>query len=383
MAGPDRTSRRSGPLRSLISEKSRLASLILRDSGAASGLPRPVRGGKVARMLLGLDPPLCWAVTDHKAGNAIQALGLAEALGLTPTAKLIQPRAPWSWLPPQLCPGRLALLGSPAPPLAPPWPDLAIGVGRNAVRPLLAIREASRRHRPERPTFVIQVQRPTLPAARFDLVIVPRHDDLTGDNVIQMLGSIHRVTRARLQAARAALAPSLAGLPERRVAVLLGGNSKVHRFDRARARALGRNLAAMARAEGLGLLITPSRRSDPQVTGALLAELAGLPVYRWDGGGENPYYGLLASAEAAVVTADSVNMVTEAAAAGLPVLVVALAGGSPKFDRFHSEMRKAALTRPFAGRLELWRPPPFDEMPGLARAVAERLPFPTPLLQPG
>ncbi|GAB5471566.1 MAG: mitochondrial fission ELM1 family protein [Rhodospirillales bacterium] len=327
-------------------------------------------------MLQAQGRPLCWAVSDNKAGNRIQAQGLAEALGLQPRVTLIPPRPPWSWLPPQLCPDRLALRAAlPGQRLQPPWPDLAIGVGRNAVLPLLAIRAASQRLRPEQPTFIIQVQRPTLPAERFDLVVVPRHDGLSGDNVIAILGSIHRVTEARLRAARTALAPRLADLPRRRIAVLLGGRSKVHRFEASQARLLGRQLAALADTENAALLITPSRRSDPAVTAILLAQLEAVPHFAWDGQGDNPYYGILASSEAAVVTADSVNMVSEAAAAGLPVLVVALEGGSAKFERFHDEMRAASLTRPFEGRLDLWRPPPFDEMSPLAEAVAARLPF--------
>ena len=41
----------------------------------------------------------------------------------------------------------------------------------------------------------------------------------------------------------------------------------------------------------------------------------------WDGRGENPYLALLALADAIVVTADSYNMVGEAAATGAPILV--------------------------------------------------------------
>ncbi|MEO1192961.1 MAG: mitochondrial fission ELM1 family protein [Pseudomonadota bacterium] len=322
--------------------------------------------------------PLCWAVSDDKAGNRIQAQGLIEALGFDPVSVLVRPRAPWSWLPARLSPERAALRGTrDGVPLQPPWPDLAVGVGHKAGLPLLAIRAASARAagRGGKPTFVIQVQRPILPAERFDLVVVPRHDVLSGPNVISLLGSIHRVTKPRLAAAEAALAPRLAGLPRRRIAVLLGGRSKVYDFDVAQARRLGRQLAALARSEQATLMITPSRRSDPAATEALLRQLDAVPHFAWDGQGENPYYGILASAEAAVVTADSVNMVSEAAAAGLPVLVVRLSGGSAKFDRFHDEMRAAGHTRPFRGCLESWRVSPFDEMGPLASTVLDRLPF--------
>ncbi len=319
---------------------------------------------------------LCWAISDHKEGNAVQALGLAEALNLPALAKLVQPRAPWSWLPNQLLPPAMATVGlSESAWLRPPFPDVAIGVGYNASRPLLAVQEAVRRARPERPVFTIQVQQPSGPADRFDLVIVPRHDRLSGGNVITMLGSIHRVTKSRLAEAAADLEPRLVDLPRRRIAVLVGGHNKVHRFEADQARRLGVDLARMAKAEELGLLITPSRRSDRGSMAALLKELADVPHFHWDGQGRNPYYGMLACAQAAVVTEDSVNMVTEAAAAGLSVLVVKLAGGSAKFERFHADMRNAGLTRPFAGALETWQPPLFDEMAGLAKTVARRLPF--------
>lgn len=328
-------------------------------------------------MLQAHNLPQCWAVTDEKVGNIIQAMGLAEALGLEATLKRIHPQPPLSWLPPKLCPDSLALIGHRGPSdLVPPWPDLAIGVGRRAVRPLLALRAASRKAGSTRPTVIIQVQRPTLPAARFDLVIVPQHDGLSGPNVIQMLGSIHRVTKPRLAADKQAFSSTFKDLPERRLAVLLGGRNKVHRFDVDQARGLGRSLAELARRESLGLMITPSRRSDPKVTAALIGQLGSVPYRCWDGQGDNPYYAILASATAAVVTEDSVNMVTESAAAGLPVFVVGLRGGSAKFERFHKDMQEAGLTRPYEANLDLWSPPPFDEMPNLARQIAQRLPFP-------
>ena len=52
-------------------------------------------------------------------------------------------------------------------------------------------------------------------------------------------------------------------------------------------------------------------------------------------------------------------MVSEAAATGKPVHIVDLPGGDAKFARFHTAMREAGITRPFAGEIEHWsyRPP--------------------------
>ncbi len=69
-----------------------------------------------------------------------------------------------------------------------------------------------------------------------------------------------------------------------------------------------------------------------------------------------------------LVTADSVNMVSEAAATGKPVHVIDLPGGSDKFRRFHTAMVAAGITRPFTGAIEHWS---YTAPNDTARAAAE------------
>ena len=97
--------------------------------------------------------------------------------------------------------------------------------------------------------------------------------------------------------------------------------------------------------------------------------LAGLPAAIWDGAGENPYYAYLALADAVLVTADSVSMISEAAATGKPVHILELDGGNAKFARFHRTMRNAGITRPFAGRIEDWTYPVPDDTARAGAAV--------------
>jgi hypothetical protein len=89
--------------------------------------------------------------------------------------------------------------------------------------------------------------------------------------------------------------------------------------------------------------------------------LAGLPARVWDGAGDNPYFAYLAFADAFLVTADSVSMISEAGATGKPVHTLDLDGGSAKFARFHRMMQQAGVTRPFAGDLESWSYPIPDD----------------------
>ena len=309
----------------------------------------------------------CWVVTDGKVGMEVQCLGLAEALGFDPAVKRIDVRRPWRWLAPALIQDPLARLGSGGDGLAPPWPDVLIGSGRQAIAPSIAIRQAS-----DGETFTIQVQNPVVDPSRFDVVVAPRHDDLEAPNVVTTTGSLNRITPERLAAAAERFGPEVDNLPRPLVTVLLGGNNKAYRMTRHAMRRLGERLAALSRREGAGLLVSPSRRTSAKALGALSGALEEVPARIWDGRGENPYLGFLALADTFVVTADSVNMVCEAATTGKPVYVVDLDGGSRKFRRFHETLRADGITRPFEGGLEEWAYSPLRDTQRAAAEIGRR-----------
>ena len=312
----------------------------------------------------------CWVVTDGKIGMENQCRGLGEALGLVPVLKRIKVAKPWRWLQPTLMINPLGGLDPSGDLLAPPWPDLIIASGRISVAPALAAKKAAARA--GKRLRLVQIQNPKVDPQRFDLVITPQHDQLTGPNVITTLGSMHRIDKSKLDAAAAQFADRYARLPRPLVSVLVGGANKVFRFDAPTGARLGGLLRNMSAASGAGLAITTSRRTDPEATRAFREALGDAPADIWDGDGDNPYFGLLALADAIVATGDSVNMVSEALGTGRPVHVFDLPGGSAKFSRFHAALRDAGLTRPFAGTLEHWTYAPPDDMRRAVAAV-ERL----------
>jgi len=313
----------------------------------------------------------CWVVSDGRAGIEIQCRGLAEAIGLQPVVKRIKARAPWRWLPPAFWFDPLRRLAPSGDRMQPPWPDLLIGTGRLAVAPNLAVRRASRGG-----TFTVQIQDPKVALDHFDVVIAPEHDRLSGPNVIATRGSLHGITEARLAAAAAEWQAGIVQLPRPRVTVLIGGDSRTHRMTRQHAERLAAGLAALAREQGAGLLVTPSRRTGDATLAIVRAALAGLPAVIWDGSGANPYLGYLALADAFVVTGDSVNMICEAAYTGKPIHLAEIGGGTDKFERFHESMARAGIVRPFAGRVEQWRYAPLRETEAVAAELRRRLGLP-------
>jgi mitochondrial fission protein ELM1 len=298
-----------------------------------------------------------WVVSDGRPANENQCLGLAEALGIVPEVVRLDARRGWHRLLDPVRPAAgFGLEG-------PPWPDLLIAAGRQSVFPALAVKRASGRR-----TRLVQIFRPGVNPRRFDLIVTPRHDGLIGPNVFATRGALNLVTPARLAAAAAEWEPRLAHLPRPRAAVLIGGSSKSVAVPAGALTRLAGQLAELARA-GTGLMVTTSRRTPPGEVAALRAALDGLPAWIWDGEGPNPYFGFLALADAVIVTIDSVNMTSEAATTGKPVLVVPWAELAPKHRRFQDALAAEGVTRPFAGRLEQWSYPPLDDTAQAAARV--------------
>lgn len=309
----------------------------------------------------------CWVLTEGIAGTENQCIGLAEALGLVPDIKRAKLAAPWCHLPPGLVPlsPRRALPDA----LTPPWPDILIVSGRKCVDLALAIKRASHNR-----CFTVFVQNPRIAPARFDLVVAPRHDGVSGANVIQTAGALNRVTEARLDEEGTRIAPRIAHLPHPRIGVLVGGVSRRHRFGPEDARKLGQQLSAMALSSGAGIMLTASRRTPAPSFEALKQSLAPIPAFIWEGTGENPYFGILAAADTLVVTDDSISMASEACTTAKPVLVAAMPGrGSARFERFFRQLAASGRVRPFSARIEAWDVVPLDDTARAAETVARKL----------
>lgn len=309
-------------------------------------------------------PPSSWTLTAPLAGLQAQAQGLAEAAGLAPENRLLRPRAPWRFFAARMWPAPLAAV---APAADPPWPGLVIGCGGMAAAIGAALRRQGVR--------VVQIQHPRMDPARFDLVLTSPHDELSGANVIVTRTALHRASPARLAKAAETWRARLAHLPRPWVAVLIGGSNGRYRFGAPEAETLGASLAAMMVAQRVGLALTPSRRTAPEAQAVLAAALAPQGAYLWDGAGDNPYFGLLALADAIIVTEDSVSMISEAVATSAPVLIVRLPGHSRRLRRFTAGLIALGRVREFAGRLDLWPVSPLDDTEAAAAALRQRLGF--------
>ncbi len=320
----------------------------------------------------GLASLVVWVLTDARAGTASQALGVAEVLGLPFVVKPLR-HTVLARLPNGILGATIHTLTMESrAELVSPWPDVVIAAGRRAA-PVARWIKAGRRPAP----LLVQVMFPGWRGlADFDLVAVPNHDRLVRRpaNVVCITGAPHRVTPAQLAGAADCWRDKFAALPRPWVACLVGGASGRRPFTGELARGLAVRTAALA--DGGSVLLTTSRRTGPVAAAALRTAFAdsGVPsfVHHWGDDGKNPYLGLLALADAVVVTGDSMSMCTEACAQPGPVFIFAPPSWvSAKHARLHAELFALGYARPLEAdkAFPLWRHPPLNP----AGTVAERI----------
>ncbi|HWE46614.1 MAG TPA: mitochondrial fission ELM1 family protein [Caulobacteraceae bacterium] len=315
-------------------------------------------------------PLTIWAVSDGRPSVDDQVMGLAEAVArLTPAhveRKILRwkdkgfaRRPTWMQFEPR---GKLA------DPLDGPWPDLWIAAGRATLPFSLRVKTWSQGR-----SFVVQAQDPRWSPKRFDAVIPPRHDRVRGGNVIEITGQPHRVTALALKRAYDAAYETFESLPRPRVAVLVGGGANRFDVSEDRARKLAAEIALAVETEGGSVMLAFSPDTPEPARDIIARRLASLPSLVWDGAGDDPRVGFLAAADYVLVSEDLLGAASEAAVTGAPVFVLKIDGYDANRRRFHEELEKLDVARPFGGQLYRWAYEPLNETDRAAARILRRL----------
>lgn len=316
---------------------------------------------------------IVWAVSDGRAGIHNQVLGLAEAIAAQVPAQIIvrhiRYRRMFDALPTALKLWPDQMLKRDSDIIGPPFPDIWIAAGRATLPHSLRMKKRSKDQ-----TFVVQLQNPRTSLTPYDLVIAPLHDQLSGENVLPLQGATHRVSLTRLKAEYAAFADQIEAFDAPYVTVLIGGKSKTRTISPERAETLARQIKTAVTRQKATLLLSVSRRTPEAARLILVDALKDLKGIIYDGEGPNPYFAFLQVASHILVTDDSVNMATEAAATGKPVHILETdrRGAGQKFDLFHKSLQDYGAARPFSGELRHWNYQPLDETTRAATEVLKR-----------
>ncbi len=316
-----------------------------------------------------------WIVTDGRAGNEkpCQALAAALVRHLAPT--LIQTtefrltlRQPWDLVVPHfLQGGRRAIEGPLRDALNGPLPDLVISCGRRATLASVTIKRLSASR-----AFTCHLLNPRIDPALFDAVICPEHDQLQGSNVLTLLGSPNLIDNDWLQNQRLRYAAQFGPLAGPRLAVLIGASNRAYQIERAQLERLAMAASDWQQTNGGSVMVTTSRRTPPALVELTKQRFADASIV-WTGDGDNPYPGMLAWADAFMVTPDSTNMCSEAAACGKPLMIDLPDADDSKFAHFHQTLRQRGHALPLAPPWQLEPMPPLRETDSIAVSLANKL----------
>jgi len=307
-------------------------------------------------------------VSDGRRGIENQALGLAEAVSRqvagdsTVAVHSLANRPSFAALPPSL---QLIIKRDFGLPKA----DLIIGCGRQAIAPLLSLRRTGQ------PAYTVYVQDPKVEPSRFDLVVAPDHDGLSGPFVESMIGAPNRITRDLIISGTLAHGARLGPLPMPRAMIAIGGPSKTHTMS---AETIQSHIDAAKDLieQGYSLLVTTSRRTPDEAQVAwenFATEHGQVWLHTPHSEGENPYFAFLGGADIILVTEDSTNMLTEACTTGKTVYRLPMDGDPGKFRQLYDALEiRCGVTR-WNGTPDQRSYPALDETIRVAQRILERL----------
>ena len=256
--------------------------------------------------------PRIWLLLGERVGDNNQLLALAEELGLPFETRSLHHNILRNVARKQLSKTKLTFTAKSLSQLRPPWPDLAIGIGRRSVPIQRWIKKQSRGT-----TKLVQLGNPRSEPALFDLVITtPQYPVPPGPNVLVLPMTMSRF-RSPPQPSDAEAA-WLAALPRPHILLAIGGSTAYLDLAAEVLEQAARQLAARASKQGGTLIAVGSPRTQPELLRAVRSAIGTGPHVVANG--VLPRFGvLLADADEHHVTADSISMLSEAVLTGRPV----------------------------------------------------------------
>ena len=261
-------------------------------------------------------PPRVWVLLGHRRGDNNQLLALAEALGISFETRTMAYK--------RLARVRMKFQRESAMHvtaasrvwLAPPWPDLVIGIGRRTVPVARWIRRQSGGR-----TKLVRLGHPRAPNRLFDLVLTtPQYPVPPGPNVVKLPLAMNRF--------RVPPPPTpdeaawLEALPRPHLLLSVGGPAPMWQLDE---EALANAAAKLVGRAGGTLIVVGSPRTPESALQALRTATQGSNTAFAEKSVRYPV--LLADADEHYVTGDSVSMISEAVMSGKPVGLIPIKPG--------------------------------------------------------
>ena len=187
--------------------------------------------------------------------------------------------------------------------------------------------------------FNIHIQNPKLLIHNFDLLVIPEHDNISGDNIILSRGSLHEVNERSLKKFHEKISSKKLKEFKNHIVVLVGGSTKNQVITENRANDFIHEIKRIHKLFECKVVVLPSRRTPDFI----ISKLKDIGVDDFEmveslNEFENPYPGIIFNSKLILVTTDSINMLSEATNSGKPVVVFDLLTPGIKKNRYISNL---------------------------------------------
>ena len=307
--------------------------------------------------------PIIWTLTDGSDGMISQVKGLANEFGKNITEIETDIIFPWNKLPPGIIPTFSWIFKNKLPKNI--TPNIVISCGRKSV----FLSTYLKKNFPH--IINIHIQNPKISSNYFTFVVVPSHDNLTGENVISSVGAIHHLKKNNI------IFNDIDIQKSNLISCIIGGENNHYFFNKNQAYDICKKIRNLKTSNpSFDILVITSRRTDSKTKNILKKQLSSISKL-WLGDGKNPYLFAIQNSDFFIITSDSTSMISEASISEKPIYIYQLPfkRKSNRIERFHNEFKKLKITRDFNNKeiLENWSYDSLNESERIAGIIKKRI----------
>tara|TARA_B100000029_G_scaffold138029_1_gene132949 strand:+ start:1488 stop:2420 length:933 start_codon:yes stop_codon:yes gene_type:complete len=263
----------------------------------------------------------CWIISDGLVGHEKQSISLAKGLNIN--YKIIKIKKL------NFFQRNLSFLPNLKKKIKEPKPKFLISCGKHTAYYAKLIKKEFKKK-----IFSIFIQKPPINTKNFDLVIVPKHDNCNGKNIINTNGALTNINKKYVkQHVKNKKKPNT--FKKKFITVLIGGNSRHHKITKKILDEIINKLNYLEDKTKINFYLLFSRRTNKNDYLYLKKKIINKKFFFiLPNSTKVSYINALCFSEAIIVTSDSVSMVTEACSTGKPTYIINIPTKSKKFTFF-------------------------------------------------
>ena len=302
-------------------------------------------------------------LTEGMHGMISQAEGLAKALDLNFFHEKIELSSFWKFIPPRFTPIKKFVFQNEIEEDF----DVIISCGRKSVIPSIFIKKNSKKK-----VFNIHIQDPKVSLDNFDVVVVPQHDSLIGNNVISTKGAIHYLNTQEINENKNYLSNKIKSEKEI-IALILGGPNNYYKYTKRNIENIFLKINENFIKNNFQLIVIPSMRTPKDII-KFANEYFGKDHLVINEVDKRAYLSALGLSKFIVVTCDSSSMISEAAITGKPIYVAGIPASKDdhRFRKFISLFKELNIIRVLDSKIENWEYENLDETNRVAKEIKNK-----------